>query len=242
MVLCGGNSTIEEFRVTLQEWLTTGVNNPWPYQQVSLIGMTLEKYDTLPDPGGVCFRLSFKWLASQIYGRPFKFDINQVKGEKVIAKQMGYLDDIAPYEKVMGPLGAFRGDPYQRFFTNVDRISVDKLNEWGQKADKSGVGMKYNLQFHSVHRKTLPAAPEFRADTQFVLGVYGTIGNKRMPWAHATAFYRNGANILYFDSNGGEFTLAPNDNAGELIANDLRRYGIAPYSISEYALYIAEKR
>jgi hypothetical protein len=228
--------------MTLREWLASGITNPWPYQQNDLITMTREKLPSLPDPGGVCFRLSFKWLACKIYERPFKFDITQVKGEKIVAKQLGYLNDIAPYEKVMGPSGAFRGDPYYRFFTSVDRISVGKLNEWGQKTAKGGGGSKYNLRFRSVHRKSLPEAREFQVDAQFVIGVYGTMGPKRFPWAHATAFYRKGEKVLYFDSNGGEFTLDPKDDAGALIATDLRRYGTPPYSISEYALYLAEDR
>lgn len=224
--------------MTLNQWLATGVKNPWPYEQGKLIDLTRGNNPSLPDPGGVCFRLSFKWLACKIYGQPYQFDINRVNGEKIIAKQMGYLDEVAPYEKVAG-LSSHQGDPYYRFFTNVDRISINKLNTWGQKQKKIG-GTKYNLRFRSVHRKSLATAPEFRADAQFVIGVYGTIAPKRFPWAHATAFYRNGGTILYFDSNGGEFTLGSTDNAGQLIATDMKRYGISPHSISDYALYLAQ--
>jgi hypothetical protein len=236
---------------SLTEWLNGANKNPWQYEQVRLIAHALQKDEerrdalspealqtdqALRDPGGVCFRLSFKWLACRIYGLPFKMDVTAANGATVIGKQETYLARVAPYEQVRD---TFKGDVYYNFLTNVDRISVALLNEWGQKTRKDGKGAKYNLRFRSQRKQKLAAAAEFGGDAAMVIGVYGAVGAKRAPWAHATAFYRQGPTILYFDSNGGEFTLAPGDDGGALIEQDLARYGLSPYQIKDYRLYPA---
>jgi hypothetical protein len=238
---------------TLTEWLNGANENPWQYEQVNLIAAALEKNksqrEALPkghrerpgklrDPGGVCFRLSFKWLACRIYGVPFKMDVTTANGARVITKQWKYLDRVTPYEKVSDT--GKDDEVYYDFLNNVDRISIDLLNEWGHKARKEakGGGVKYNLRFRSERKRSLAGATEFRADGAMVIGVYGTEAGKP-PWAHATAFFRQGPTIFYFDSNGGEFTLAPGDDGGALIEKDMERYGIAPYQIRDYALYHA---
>ena len=222
---------------TLTEWLNGANKNPWQYEQVRLIARALSDNDQRPpdeqlkDPGGVCFRLSFKWLACHIYGLPFNMDVTTANGASAIKKQFTYLEKVAPYEDVRN---TFRGDAYYTYRTNVDRISVDLLNDWGQKAGK------YNLHFRSQRKGSLAGAPEFRADAAMVIGIYGTSGQNRRPWAHATAFYRQGGTILYFDSNGGEFTLVAGgrwrgvDREGRGAVT-----GLAPYQIKDYALYHA---
>ncbi len=209
-----------------QDWLNRDASTPWPYQQVDLIA---RRADDQEDPGGVCFRLAFKWVACQVYDRAFKFEVSEANAEKIVAKQGVYLKAIAPYEQRVGPGTAFRGDRYERFFTNVDRISTNLLNVWGRKANR------YNLTFRSTRARELVGRPEFARDVSMVIGLYG---KEPTPWAHATAFHRKGTQAKYFDPNGGEFDCEPGDPVAEMIRKDVKRYATDGYSLDEFALYV----
>lgn len=210
----------------LKDWLNRDASTPWPYQQVDLIKRRSKRIE---DPGGVCFRLAFKWVACQVYGRPFKFDIAQVNADSVMMKQWTYLKAISPFEKKVVPGSVFRGDPYERFVTNVDRISTNQLNVWGNKTNR------YNLTFRSNRCREIVGRPEFDRDVAMVIGLYGRYPS---PWAHATAFYRKGEQAKYFDSNGGEFDCDRGDDIAGMIREDVARYAMDGFTLNEFALYV----
>jgi hypothetical protein len=212
------------------------------------------------DPEGVCFRESFKWLASRMYGRPFKrgtldrrdFDALNVKQRaqfiatrlpldeprrnpvSVLEKQRGYLGRVHPYE---GPGKSFDG-----FSTAVNQISLETLGLWGKKQADGG-GMKYNLSFADRKVDRLVGEAAFRnPEAALIIGVYGMSG-KGGPWAHAVAFHHD----TFFDSNGGEYGFDRQDDRGAEIQDHCeRRYtgedGDDTYDIRHYVLYHATRQ
>jgi hypothetical protein len=189
------------------------------------------------EPEGVCFRLAFKWLACQMTDRPFKSGwrpatllpkANQVK---VLDKQRAYLQQVKPFE------GA--GKDYHEFLTHVNQISKSTLNAWGAKM-KDGAE-KYNLRFgDELTTGSLVDQRIFERDGGLMVGVYGD--SAVTPWAHATAFYRKDAVIAFFDPNGGEFRMDPDDRFGSEIQQYLTKHyaGVdqgVEYLIRNYVLY-----
>ena len=232
----------------LKHWLARERDKPWPvwntaYLQTELIGGRSAGVD---DPGGVCFRLAFKWLACKRSGAEFKYVRFRAqpgvrkKADKTIAKQNVYLGKTAPHERPQtSPEGPTTVTEYKGFHANVDRESVNLLNVWGSKPSSTGSGEKYGLRFSSTEFTSLAGCNALSNDISTVIGVYGK--SNFGPWAHATAFHRKGTEILYFDSNGGEFTFDADDAAGDLIQVDMERYAEpndpAKYTIEHFQLY-----
>jgi len=232
----------------LKHWLSRNRTKPWPvwntsYLQTELIGGRSGGVD---DPGGVCFRLAFKWLVCKRSDQEFKFVSDRIQpgvrrtADKTIAKQQVYLGKVAEYErKPEATRGSTSDSEYKGFHANVDRESVNLLNVWGGKLAKTGTGEKYGVRFVSTEYTSLAGCGALDRDISAVLGIYGR--SDMGPWAHATAFHRKGGEAFYFDSNGGEFTLDPDDSAGELIQLDLERYALPGdpdgYTIEHFHLY-----
>lgn len=213
----------------------------------------------MEDPEGVCFRESFKWLASRMYDRPFKrgtLDRRDIEGLRdgeeaqfaatglpvaeprrnpvsVLAKQRGYLGRVHPYE---GPGKSFTG-----FSAAVNQISLDTLRNWGKKQAEGG-GMKYNLSFSYRRVDRLAGEAAFRdPEAALIIGAYGMSTDG--PWAHAVAFHRD----TFFDPNGGEYGFEREDERGSEIQEHCeRRYagedGGKTYDIRNYVLYTATRR
>ena len=190
------------------------------------------------EPEGVCFRESFKWLACKIYGLDFKFENSNA--QKVVDKQATYLASVQPYE---GSRARF-----EPFFANVHRISLQQLNQWGNKNSKHTGRAKYRLKFAGqTVLFTLTGCQAFNQDAQMVIGLYGDT-DKAGSWAHAVAFYRSGDEIVYFDANGGEYRFDPGDNIGAEIMSDFRHRrqpyvgldGGVTYSLKKFGLYQAQ--
>jgi hypothetical protein len=232
----------------LKHWLTRNRTKPWPvwntsYLQTELIGGRSSGVD---DPGGVCFRLAFKWLVCKRTGAEFRYVRHSIQpgvrktADKTIAKQNVYLRSVAAHERApavaRGPTSA---PEYAGFHENVDRASVNLLNVWGGKPAANGKGEKYGVRFASTEYTSLAGCAALDRDISAVVGIYGK--SEAGPWAHATAFHRKGSEIFYFDSNGGEFTLDPEDRAGELLHLDLQRYAEPGdpdgYTIEHFHLY-----
>jgi hypothetical protein len=241
----------EERPMKLKHWLSRNREKPWPvwntsYLQTELIGGRSPGVD---DPGGVCFRLAFKWLACQRTGSEFTFLRHRIqpgvrrKADKTIAKQNVYLAKVAPHERPQGaPRGPTSDAEYGNFHGPVDRESVNLLNLWGGKASKTGGAPKYGgMVFSSTEYTSFSNCRALASDISAVVGIYGR--SEVGPWAHATAFHRRGTLVLYFDSNGGEFTLDPDDPPGDLIQADLERYAEPGdpdgYTIEHLHLYTA---
>lgn len=189
------------------------------------------------EPQGVCFRESFKWLACRIYGQPFKFESSNA--QKVIGKQANYLQPIAPFE---GPKAKF-----ETFFAAVHRISLQTLNQWGTKDSVKTQQAKYRLRFDGeIVQHTLSGCGALMHDAQMVIGMYGN-ADKTGPWAHAVALYRKGAELVYFDPNGGEFAFDPGDQIGAQLMNHFRyrdqpyvgKDGGVTYNLARFGLYRA---
>jgi hypothetical protein len=190
--------------------------------------------------------LAFKWLVCKRTGAEFKFVKYRIqpgarkKADKTIAKQNVYLQKIVAHERAptadRGPTSA---SEYKGFHANVDRESVNLLNVWGGKPAKSGTREKYGVRFASTEYASLAGCAALDRDISAVVGIYGK--SDAGPWAHATAFHREGREIFYFDANGGEFTLDSDDRAGDLLYLDLQRYAEPGdpdgYTIDDFNLY-----
>ncbi len=210
------------------------------------------------DPEGVCFRESFKWLASRMYDRPFKrgtLDRRDIEGLRegeedlfaatglpvgaprrnpvsVLSKQREYLGRVHPYE---GKNASFAG-----FSVAVNQISLDTLRTWGKKQAEGG-GMKYNLSFGHRRVDRLVGEAAFRdPGAALIIGAYGMSTDG--PWAHAVAFHRD----TFFDPNGGEYGFDRLDDRGtEIQEHCERRYtgedDGKTYDIRNYVLYTATR-
>lgn len=206
----------------LKDWLNRKRDDPWPiwntaYLQSEVIGA---RSGGLEDPGGICFRLAYKWLVAQRTGREFQYlrhrlNIGAKKvANKAIPKQLAYLNIVAPHERAQNaPRGATDNVEYARFHVNVDRESTNLLNLWGAK---------HGMVFQSTGYNSFVGCGALKNDISAIVGLYGR--SEVGPWGHATAFHRRGSKVLYFDSNGGEFTIDADEAAGDLIQRDIQRY------------------
>ena len=206
------------------------------------------EFSQMSFPEGVCFREAFKWLACQIYGRPFVFDVSYFKeplwaemrtalkgllqnDEKVYRKQQAYLGAVRPYEG--------KGKAYGTFLMQANAISLDTIRAWGNKAAKDG-SAKYALQvkhrvYGSLSRWTRP-----NGAASALLGIYGT--STGGPWAHATALFMNGAGARFFDANSGEWGFDPGEEPVQTIDGYLREQYDGPagkdiYAIKDFVVY-----
>ena len=219
----------------LKDWLSRDHQAPWPVWDTSYLQSELINSRTNgDDPGGVCFRLAFKWLACQRSGQQFTYvqqtdnQLHGARADRTISKQNVYLKAVAPFERA--PNAPKTKGEYKNFLTQVDRESVNILNVWGQAP-------KYRLKFSTTTYTVLVGSAALDGDCSVLIGVYGKSDGG--PWAHATAFHRKGGKALYFDSNGGEFEIGTLEDAAALIQSDLQRYegDTANYMIKHYAAY-----
>jgi len=202
----------------LKHWLTRNRTKPWPVWNTSYLQSELieDRSDGVGDPGV------------------------RKTADKTIAKQNVYLGKVAAHERApTATRGPTSVPEYKGFHSNVDRESVNLLNVWGGKRSKSGTGEKYGVRFASTEYTLLAGCAALDRDISAVVGIYGQ--SDTGPWAHATAFHRRDREIFYFDSNGGEFTLDPDDRAGDLVHLDLQRYAepgdSGGYTIEHFHFY-----
>jgi hypothetical protein len=148
---------------------------------------------------GVCCRLAYKWLASQVdpsqvKGGTFKF--GGVNLHKTLDKQAAYLKDADPYEK-QSPAAWQQG---------VTAVSLKWLNIWGAK---------HGLKFETI-LSAINCAEYFSkgfGKRSAIIGSFGQMGDGSN-WAHATAYFAGGPK--FFDANKGEFDLNVNDPGAAL--------------------------
>jgi hypothetical protein len=203
------------------------------FYQADLISGYLQANPSEKDPGGVCFRLAFKWLACKIYGRPFKtYSFNTghnpeavFKAKNVIKKQNQYLDKIKPYEG--------KKADYQQFLLQSNSATLLFINSWGNKA-KEKYGTKYDLEVkHTVFPRLSRARRLFTQTANLIIGAYGSSSSG--PWGHATAFY--GPELRFFDANEGEFSFAKNEDIPSAIQTHLETWYAGYPKIPSYTAY-----
>jgi hypothetical protein len=138
---------------------------------------------------GVCCRLGYKWLASQVapgqmkHGGFFTSNLN-----KTLEKQNAYLKETDPYEKKKAVT----------FRQGVNAATDKWINVWGAK---------HGLSFDALAGPK--ACSEYFGnypDRSAVIGIFGRTAGDAGNWGHATAYFTGKGVRKFFDANKGEWS------------------------------------
>lgn len=138
---------------------------------------------------GVCCRLAYKWIASQVKPGAMKHgDFFNSKLNKTLDKQNAYLKETDPFEKEIAVT----------FRQGVNAATDKWLNVWGAK---------HGLQFDALAGpKTCSEYFGNYPDRTALIGIFGRTAHDAGNWAHATAYFTGNGTRKFFDANRGEWS------------------------------------
>jgi len=198
-------------------------------------------------PGGMCFRLSFKWAACKMRGADFTF--SEISASTAHGKHSDYRVESKIFEAAHPNMAS-----NQIFGTYVSSDVMNAwtfLNRWGMKftgrvggekivyngcVGVSGISVKPIDIFMKGNKKSSIS------NMSFIYGVYGREKNlskpgEKTPAGHAMAF----SNGRFFDPNFGEVSFS-SDKGGDIgndILSHIRRY--YPWFSNQY-VFLLENR
>ena len=184
--------------------------------------VTAEKLNGAATVRGMCFRLSYKWIATTWQGQQWKAIGTNM--DSTFDKQMEYL-------KVAD---TFANSGYPDWFRDSNNLSKTTLITWGAK---HGLICGEPDDRGSVLDVPLIDGNE---ECALVIGFFGTTNDNKV-WGHATAFLHRAGIPLFFDINVGVATF---DGVGSR-CNDIFTFVNAAYckdrKVENFVIYRLDK-
>lgn len=175
---------------------------------------------------GMCFRLSYKWLATTWNGETWKALGTNM--EKTFDKQMAYL----------AQADTLSSSGYDQWFQGANTLSKETLIAWGSKHNLT---CSTPIDLGKTLASTLIDGDE---EAAIIVGFFGKKASSAS-WGHATAYCHRKPKPLFFDINYGVFEF---EGAGSRAA-DLHGFvkgeycsnPIDPKDVENFVLYRLDK-